>query len=241
MKCLKSSTLGGVAILFMALLPNPAKASEEPSTGYEAPEISFAYNPLFDALLCGRDEERRVSTETEDDLRELMPSLQEAWAEVGSDLLQEVAEVVGMPFEFYEARANIFLCSGMPSLASPLIVSARSYVVAGPNQKTQPLSVLTNTLWHEVVHRFIRDIVGPAETATTPLLKKYADEKPVVRNHLHLIAIENQVYRRLGLGEHLQSVIAFDQSLRSAEAFAWAREIAEKEGDAAFVAELKQF
>jgi hypothetical protein len=71
------------------------------------------------------------------------------------------------------------------------------------------------------------------------LLAKYASEPVIVRNHLHLFALQELVYRQLKLDADLARAEALDRALRNSALFTRAREIVAAEGAAAFVAELR--
>ena len=82
---------------------------------------------------------------------------------------------------------------------------------------------------------------GQSRTAgESPFRKKYEAEGEhlLVLNHLHLMAIQKQVYLELGLEEDLGSVIANDSLLAKGQ-YKRAWEIVNEEGHDAFVAELQ--
>ncbi len=61
-----------------------------------------------------------------------------------------------------------------------------------------------------------------------------------MRNHLHLYAIMNEVYRKLERQKDLDAVIAFEQTVKSAPITKRAREIVDKEGAENLIREFRK-
>ena len=94
--------------------------------------------------------------------------------------------------------------------------------------------IVTVFVFHELFHCFMLYHFG--QFMKTELELEYRDERPEVRSHLHLFAIETNVYRALGRDDALADVIAFTSSLSGANARAW--QIVGRAGAAAFIADL---
>jgi hypothetical protein len=71
------------------------------------------------------------------------------------------------------------------------------------------------------------------------LLRKYANEPAPVRNHVHLFALEHQVYQRLGRRGELERATDAQRLLKSAAMLARAHEIVALETPERFVEELR--
>ena len=63
-----------------------------------------------------------------------------------------------------------------------------------------------NSVWHEVTHRYLSRIVAGLPGGTTPSRERHRSETQVVRNHLHLFALEELVYTRLGRRAEYEAV-----------------------------------
>ena len=98
-------------------------------------------------------------------------------------------------------------------------------------------------LFHENLHRYISDLVRARADSTTPLLRKYAAEAPVVLAHLHLLALMDTVYRQVGRASNLLRPSGRSAPLaagyRGENDMDRAREIVRTEGVAAFIRELQ--
>ena len=71
------------------------------------------------------------------------------------------------------------------------------------------------------------------------LLKKYSAEHPVVKNHIHLLALQQAVYLSLKWKTKLEQVKKKDKSFPNGF-YKRAWEIVEEEGHEGFINELKQ-
>ena len=87
----------------------------------------------------------------------------------------------------------------------------------------------------QLLHTYVIGALG-----TSPLLAKYQSEEPLVKAHLHLLAIMKMVYLKLDRAEHLQQIIARD-SANDNPGYRRAWQIVnDLEGHEAFVQELMQ-
>ena len=110
-------------------------------------------------------------------------------------------------------------------MSSPLLISAvkltRSWAASPPapaKERETPharsmddMKVFTCTVWHEIGHRYVDDILE-SSGGSPPLLIKYAGENQMIRFHLHLMALDKLVYTRLGRGAEYDARVA--QKLR---------------------------
>lgn len=155
-------------------------------------------------------------------------------------MLRAESEIAGQPFTYHEEFPAIITC-GLPSMSFPLVLNAR-LIRAGRDIAGTEAGEMTNfvsVLWHEMSHRFVHDIRDRYPDRMTPLLAKYSAEPPVVLNHLHLYALEQLVYRQLGLQRDLDLIRSVQQKARNAAVTARALEIVAKETPEAFVRELR--
>lgn len=175
------------------------------------------------------------------ELRERLPAWRAAWDKDGPRLLAELRRTVGKPFKFRESIAILQTCEGLHSTSYPLILDARKSLNGGIYGGRVDLFV--NDLFHELTHRYIRDILGDGDRLPfkeTPMMLKYQTEAPMVRTHLHLYALHKVIYRRLGLVDTWNAEVA-NKRARPAEVASYIRalQIVDAEGPDVFIAELK--
>lgn len=190
-----------VATILVALVWALSESAAAQST---YPDVRLDYKPLFDPA-CGEVTKQPVEPAAMTELQSRLDGFREIWRKDAPLLLGAVPTVTGVPFSFHEARAALFLCSAFRSVSLPLMINMRSYVSATANGKVGPAAQFTNSVFHEVLHRYVDEIVEALPGKTTPLLEKYRSEPQPVRNHLHLFAIEALVYRRLGREQDLEA------------------------------------
>lgn len=224
-----------IRFLFIAALTIVRGFGAQP----DVPVVSLEYTPLFDTTYA-RMASKPLDEACQAELRERLPEFRAAWEREGPLLLQTAAEQVKIPFRFHETRAALVVAR-FPSLSHPLILNAHEYLRSANAPNTpQPMEVFVDTVFHEVLHRYIDNVLGGYDAAvSTPLLQKYAQENLVVRNHLHLYALQTVVYGQLHKREQLVAVIASEQKLMRAVDFARARKIVADETPAAFLSELQ--
>jgi hypothetical protein len=200
------------------------------------PEVTLKYSRIFDPP-CAELTKEPIDPEAVKELERRLGAFEEYWQKDAPALLGTVPLITGVPFRFQETRAALTLCR-FSSMSIPLIVNMRPYVAVIAKEKITPLPVFSNTVFHEVLHRYVDDCIKTLPGATTPLLEKYASEPPVVRNHLHLYAIEHLVHQRSGRMKDEETAIADERRLKSGTALARAREIVAFEKAESFVHEI---
>jgi hypothetical protein len=218
----------------LAACARPGVSANRGGAG-DVPVVTVDYSNLLD-MACSQRANITLDTALVAHLLRALPMYEEQWSASGPALLREEAAVIGRPFGFHEVRAAIITC-GVPSMSFPVILNAGSFRRA-PTEADEA-SVFVNTLWHEISHRQIDEIIRRLPGARTPLLVKYAAEPPVVLNHLHLYAVQELVYGRLNRMAEVQAAIAVEQQLRNRVIFDRAHQIVAVEGAEAFVRELR--
>jgi hypothetical protein len=136
-----------------------------------------------------------------------LASFQEFWDTEAPVLLGALVSQIGKPFRRREMVAALTLCP-VSSMSTPLLISVRRFL-DGPTQgKPQPMYMFSAAVLHELLHTYMYPYPPPK----SKLMEKYKDEQPMVRTHLHLMAVRKHVYLKLGRREQLQEVIAPDPS-----------------------------
>jgi hypothetical protein len=204
----------------------------------DVPLVELIYSIDVDEICAGRVDtplDSRAVAEVE----RLMPQLEEAWANDGPALLQAAREAVGTPFGFRKATAHLLTCD-VASRSRPLVVNVRPYLRATAGRRRVALRQFASTVFHEVLHHYVSDLMADLGVRETPLLRKYAAEPQEVRDHLHVFAIEEIAYPAAGRERDLEAMKSFESRLLKARLFARTRHIVRAEGAEAFLAELRE-
>jgi len=206
-----------------------------PANGSDIPWITLAYSPTFDEA-CAARLGQPLEPEAVEELNQLMPAFESAWLQDGPEWLAATRVTVGHPFSFREVTARLVTC-GIASRSRPVVINVRPHLQATAGRPAD-LRQFASTVFHELLHQYVIDSLD-GQAGDTPLLRKYAGEPAVVRDHLHLFAVEEAVYQRRGQSAELRAVEAFQARLIGGKLFGRAREIVEAEGIDAFLAELR--
>lgn len=227
-----------IAIASILLLANADLASAK------APDISLDWVGVYEMSLCRvpKNEAQFVAAKKEAEQR--LPEFQRAWAKHGPLWLDETAKLVGHPFEFNEALGTLIVCQDHPwGMSYPLTINLEWFLSAyNGRYRDHPRreELFAERVYHEVLHRYIRDLLGPAKGVPfreTPLMRKYANEPLMTRTHLHVMAIERLLLQKLGKADLLPILRADHQH---APAYARAYEIVDQVGSDAVLADLRQ-
>jgi hypothetical protein len=205
----------------------------------DVPSITFAYSDLLDDA-CSNLTKEPPDAQAAGEAKRLLPQLEAAWQKEGPALLQAAQAAIGQPFGFREAKAALMTC-GIPSMSHPLLINMKAQLhVLPPKDETAAAQRFVDTVFKELLHRYLGDIVmAQGGRDATPLRRKYSTEPPVVRNHLLLFAVQEVVYAARGRGAQLQDAKAFEAGLRNASLFARAREIVQAEHAETFLNDLR--
>lgn len=220
----------------------------------DVPEVTITHLGLFERHCIERFTPAPGAV---DEIKARLPEFRAVWAAQGPELLVAAAKLTGHPFQFNETVATLQGCTGLPSMSAPLTIQAAPFTQAAGGRDVQvpadsaapaadspsklppqPMRKFVYSLWHELMHRYVSDSLEALGPGTTPLLRKYAAENIVTRNHLHLFAIETLLWRRLGRVTEIAERVA-EKKARRARYYVRAYEIVEKEGAGKLIAEIK--
>ena len=202
------------------------------------PVITFEYADLYDRF-CADVTKKTIEPAAVEELQNRLESFRAHWQTEAPQLYRTTVKLTKAPFAFNEAKAALSLCNP-GSLSFPLIINVRPYLKAANGERVLPLEDFAATVFHETLHRYVNDRKELLPGKTTPLLMKYRNEPAPVRNHLHLFAILDEVYRSLGRLKDLEAIIKFEDTLSSAPNFRRAREIIAKEGTENIICEISK-
>jgi len=211
------------------LLVMAANASGEP---YPRVPLVFGYVP-FDQS-CERWRNAHIEPQWYAELKTKMQAFQDSWDQEAPLLLGTTIAEIHKPFRFTEMIATLTLCP-IPSMSRPLLINVRPYLDGPTAQQPRPMFLFAALVFHELLHTYVIGALGPSA-----LLGKYKDEEPLVKAHLHLMAIMKMVYLKLDRAEHLQQIIE-RESANDNPGYRRAWQIVnDLEGYQAFVQELRQ-
>jgi len=199
----------------------------------QAPVVEILYPPggsLLDRL-CTSDFKRSVNYEAVSAAVRLRPEFQKQWDTDGHVYLNAALAEIGLDFPYREMQATLTVC--LPASTSiPLIIDVVPFLPTAT--KRAPDWEFAEVVFHELMHTYVSPVV-----ATSGLLKKYKDQPPTTRYHLHVMAMEVMTLRKLNLLDRLE-VIDHDYRNGPDAAYKRAWEIVnETEGYLRFIAELK--
>ena len=201
------------------------------------------YLPLFDPV-CATETATVLNTAWTSEVTERLPEFQAEWNREGPTLLKEMYHIVGKPYSRQEMTVAFTVCQ-TTSLSSPFLVFVRCSLRSCPNccpgPSPEPMIGLTNRVFHELIHNILNsgEWLPLATTLPTPLLQKYRAEGSAVIFHLHVAALQQEVYA--GLGRKDLFDLNREHYISTGGAYKRAMEIVELESSAAFVAELKTY
>lgn len=226
----------GVSLKSLLLLLTTAFAVLGQTAG-PVPTVRLGYARIFDRE-CEAATHKTIPEAALNDMRQREVSFQQLWDSEATDLLGTARDLVGVPFPFKEVEAALTLCE-FPSVNFPLIVNVRRYFTATTDTKIVPNTVFINTVFHELLHRYVGTVLHSRPGRSRPLADKYKDELPVVQNHLYVYAVETLTYERLRRQQELNAAILDEKTLARGEAFTRGRAIVATETPQKFVAELR--
>src|SRR5262249_12407555 len=127
------------------------------------------------------------------------PQFQGMWDKEGPDYLRVVFDEIGVPFPYQEVQATLTACDVGGSMSSPLLINVRSWMPG--HQANPPAWRFAFVVFHELMHHYTRDLYE-----TSSLRKKYESEPVVVKNHLHVLALEKFALLKLQRPEDLATL-----------------------------------
>ncbi len=173
-----------------------------------APKVVLRDSWVFDSW-CSRQNGNPIHVEEAQKLDKILPDLQAAWNNAGPAMLKKT-----------------------PSMSMPLLINGNWFVSESP----RPVDLVADIVSHELIHTYLVD--NFRNRMPTPLLTKYRNEDGRVLSHLHLMAIQKEIYLELGLNARIEGVIKFDSEVL-AGSYKRSWEIVNAEGADKFVEELK--
>ncbi len=197
-----------VALFFLTLnLTNCASIPTRNESSEKVPSVKLVYARIFDEVCAERYTKKPLNHEVVSELEDRLPSWRKLWEDEGVKLLNETARLTGKPFKIHDIKVSLSLC-WFPSISEPLIVNP-SYSLKSYTKDLDSDSYLIALIEHEILHSYVDDILPPS----TPLLDQYKNESKTLQNHLHLFALQQATFEKLGWNDKLKDLIQRDSSL----------------------------
>jgi hypothetical protein len=198
---------------------------------YQAPDGS-----IFDRGDCTNLSKTPIRRQWIQETVKRRSEFQSLWDTDGVRYLRAALSEIGIPFPYREMQGYLTVCPSVSSKSDPLLLNVRGFM--SDAEMPQPSWLFALLTYHELMHHYMRPVLTSSE-----LLKKYADEPPATRQHLHVLALEKLALVKVGKPDHLKYWDAeyrtgfFAESL---PAYKRAWEIVNDiDGDEAFLKELK--
>jgi hypothetical protein len=199
---------------------------------YPHVQLVFGYVP-FDQS-CERWRNTKIEPQWYEELQTKIEAFQDYWDHEAPLLLATTIAAINKPFRYKEMLATLTLCP-IQSMSRPLLINIRPFLDGPTQQKPRPMFLFSALVFHELLHTYI---IGARSQGTSALLERYKGEDPIVKNHLHLMAVMKMVYLTLGREEQLKQIIETESAIDNpAYRRAW-QIVNEIEGHHAFVQEL---
>lgn len=208
-----------------------------PSAAISSRAVILEYGALLDRVCShGRTTEatRRAAREIETNIQRF----QEQWDTEGQPLLEAALTAIGIESPFKEIRASLISC-GLPSMSAPLLINVRHFIAATDGSFSTDGEGINNLILHELLHRAVVAALERHPQGETPMWSKYEAAPPIVRNHIHVYALEKLVYESAGKGSELRKIKEWEARFPSWRAKEAAFKIVESESAARVVEDLR--
>jgi hypothetical protein len=123
---------------------------------------------------------------------------QKQWDAEGPSYMNAALAEIGLDFPYREVQATLSVC--LPASTSvPLVIDVRAFLpTAG---KPAPAWEFSEIVFHELMHAYVSRVYG-----TSALMKKYRDQPPTTKYHLHVMAIEKMTLLKLNRIDRLKVI-----------------------------------
>lgn len=164
------------------------------------PVVEILYPPggsLLDRL-CKSDFKMQVDDKAVQAAVRKRPEFQKQWDAEGPAYMNAALTEVGLDFPYREMQATLTVC--LPASTSvPLVVDVTKFLPTG--REPAPAWEFSEIVFHELMHTYVSPVL-----AHSALIKKYQNEVPTTKYHLHVMAIEKMTLLRLNRIEDLKFI-----------------------------------
>ena len=219
--------------LLIGLCPASTWGAPKASVATKLPEVETLYPPggsLLDRL-CESDFKLPLDEQAVQSAVQKRPEFQKQWDEEGPAYMNAALTEIGLDFPFREMQATLTVC--LPASTSiPLIVEVNEFLPTA--KKPAPAWEFSEIVFHELMHTYVRPVF-----AHSALMKKYQNESPTTKYHLHVMAVEKMTLLKL---KRLDDLTTIDHEYRNGSDPAYKRAweiVNDIEGEQPFIEELK--
>lgn len=189
----------------------------------------FKYSEMFSSRdKIDEDLVKEVENRIDDFSRE--------WQTIGPSLLKKLVDIFNKDFGRSQITIVLSACADAPSMSMPIILNVSRYLKnhkAGRSAK--PLNRFPDLVFHELLHNWIGEHLIQGKS---PILSELKDEDKVAGSHLHLFAIQKEVYKETGRGDLWEYTLEFFKEDKGAHGKAL--KIMQKIGSQKILQDLKQ-
>jgi len=200
------------------------------------PKLFFSYSRLYDGV-CSQAEGKTIDPAWAQEAEAKTQDFESMWLAEAPSVMAKLFELFNVGFQRKEMTATLSVCPKSPSTSNPLVLGVNRYLKSYMGDKPVRQGYqFAEQVFHELLHTW----VGENLPWPSPLYEKYMNEPPVVRNHLHLMAVQQYVYLKMGRKDLSDWIDLFYSKMPFPE-YNRAWEIVTKiEGYQPFVDELKK-
>ena len=167
----------------------------------------MAPDPAADAA-CAALRGYEIKAAWKEELHQRLPELQAMWKSEGTKMFAAASSITGSQL-LPPDTVRLTLCdTPSQSLTGPSV--NMRFALKSFTPTPVPLRYKVDTAFHESLHAFIASRVG-----TSAVLQRHASEPKCVRDHLHLLALQQAVLESLEEKSELLDVIRIDGELPS--------------------------
>ena len=212
-------------------------AATWPSGAIGSPTVILEYGALLDQV-CSKGRPPEVTERAAREIRQGTQRFQDRWSTDGQPLLDAALNEIGIEAPFKEIRASLISC-GLPSMSAPLLINVRHFISATDGSFSTDGNGINNLILHELLHRVVVAALERHPQGETPMWSKYKAHPPIVRNHIHVYALEKIAYESAGKSRELRKIKEWEASFPSWKTKEAAFKIVGSEGAARLVEDLR--
>ena len=134
------------------------------------------------------------------------------WNSEGAKLISLANSLSNLSFKQKEMKC-ILTVSDFESISHPLIINVKNFI-----EDESKMSLFVDTVFHELLHVLLTD---NCLNGAMDLVKKHANDNPVVMAHLHLMSLERAVHEKLKNFEKIADIEGWYNKIGEGYEVAW--------------------
>ncbi len=229
----KIKTSSGVFVFLLFLFLPIISFSQLPVI----PNLEFKTMNWFDNYFCPPKSKAKIDPIWKNEGEKRIPELESAWNEGGKYLIRVTQNLIGKVFGFEKKSVNLFYCPQWPAWNFPLMIPLSPYLKTASGDLQLPDEDFVDQVFHQLLHPYILKLLPWNQLP--PMTERYINEPFTTLFHIHLYAIQKQVYTELNQPEMWQRVLK--KNLEYGAGYKRAIQIVEEDGTQPFIQELKKY